>query len=169
MFNKNKFDFIGVDKLLVAHYEQVCLFEKWASSSTWVEFHSNHYDWWAFPIDKSSGFKGKYQVDAESVSIMLNNKEFNISLAKAIDLSLLAWGWDVLSSGPLNKAPKGAYWCDKPIRLWKAWRSTYIFNLIEKEKEILIFAKYLKSNNCDFYYKSDLYPDLLERIKYYNL
>ena len=164
MFNKNRFDFIGVDKLLLAHYEQVLIFEKWAENGLWDQFHVNHYDWWAFPIDKTSGFKGKYQVDNVSLNQMLDDTDFISSLTRAIELSLLAWGWDARASEPLSSPPDGAYWCGKPIRLWKAWRSAYIFNLVEKEKEILIFAKYLKSNKHNFYYKSDLYPELLERI-----
>ena len=34
--------------------EQNKKFRLWASKKAWNTFHSSHYDWWAFPIDRGS-------------------------------------------------------------------------------------------------------------------
>ena len=44
--------FIGLEALKEQHAEQVAAFERWAAMGDWYAFHENHYDWWAYPVNR---------------------------------------------------------------------------------------------------------------------
>lgn len=159
-------DFIGVEELLERHYQQVALFESWAESNNWAMFHIEHYDWWAFPIDKDSGFGAKYKVGSEEIKLLKENQFFTQSLSNAIALYLLSSGWDSKELEYLPDAGKNKKYKNHPIRLWKVWRSARIFDLLCLEKEVLLFANKLKQQNYNFEYGGkDLWPSLNTRSR----
>ncbi len=46
-------------------------FKQWTQKGSWDVFHSSHYDWWAFPIDQTSGSKGNaYKVEERDQIIL---------------------------------------------------------------------------------------------------
>ena len=44
------------EKCLLQHSH----FVKWNTQEKWSTFHSAHYDWWAFPIDRPSSYGSAY-------------------------------------------------------------------------------------------------------------
>jgi len=69
-------EFVGIQVLVEKHASQIELFEIWASNSDWDSFHQNHYDWWAFPLDKPSSFGFKYTLEANDVIALQADAEF---------------------------------------------------------------------------------------------
>ena len=45
--------------------DQYKLFRRWDEIKKYSTFHHSHYDWWAFPYDKPSSYRDKYQVGLE--------------------------------------------------------------------------------------------------------
>ena len=41
---------------------QNSLFVQWDKNKDWRSFHDQHYDWWAFPINKPSSYGDKFQL-----------------------------------------------------------------------------------------------------------
>ncbi len=70
-------EFIGLSALLDAHGRQVQDFERWATQGEWRQFHTRHYDWWAFPIGQPSRSHGhRYAVPWEEVQQLRDDQAF---------------------------------------------------------------------------------------------
>lgn len=157
--------FIGLSELLEKHYQQLKEFKEWAAKGEWSEFHRSHYDWWAYPIDEESGFGNKYKLGPEEISTLKEDTAFINSLREAVNLYLLSSGWDVVSSSYRPDLVTKQRYNDHPIRLWKVWRSSFIFELSDLEVEVLKFARELKSLGYTFVYaKKDRWPELHGQI-----
>lgn len=58
-------------------------------------FHSSHYDWWAFPVDKPSSYGQKYQVFPEDKEQLIKDKHFITALRTNAILVSRSWGYDL--------------------------------------------------------------------------
>lgn len=115
--------------------------ERLAASGSWSRIHSDHYDWWAYPIDRGSSAYGEtFNVAGEPLERLKTDQEFLSSLAKEIEIQALALGWSLYDGDfiPQLDWEKGQDWRKAyPTRLWKMTRSAQIFGL-EREFESLL-------------------------------
>ena len=155
-------DFIGVEALIRENANQLAQFRTFAENRDWQSFHSNHYDWWAFPIGSPSSYGYRYSVSKESVKVLKQSPEFLSNLSESAGLLLLSWGWDSVKNENLTTVDSGQAWAHWPIRLYKAWRSIQTFGLLEKEISLNTYAHYLRENGYSFEYQG---RDLFESIR----
>lgn len=158
---KDSKEFIGVEKLVLLHKAQIEAFEQWAVSGRWGDFHRNHYDWWAFPIDAPSSYGFEYSVSEESVQTLLANTDFVTSLRRGAQLLLRSWGWDYESHSPLANPHEDQEWREWPIRLYKCWRSMQIFGCKAEQEAVYAYAQWLQRNGESFEYRGE---DLFSKI-----
>ena len=159
-------DFIGVDALIKENANQLSQFRTFAENRDWQSFHSNHYDWWAFPIGSPSSYGYRYSVSKDSVKVLKQSNEFLSNLSESAGLLLLSWGWDSVKNESLVNVDSGQAWAHWPIRLYKAWRSMQIFELLEKEISLSTYAHYLRENGYSFEYQGrDLFESISAREK----
>lgn len=115
--------------------------ERLAASGSWSRIHSDHYDWWAYPIDRGSSAYGEtFNVAGEPLERLKNDEEFISSLAREIEIQALALGWSLYDGDFLPQLDweRGQDWRKAyPTRLWKMTRSAQIFGL-EREFESLL-------------------------------
>jgi len=115
-----------------------------AASGEWRKIHNEHYDWWAFPIDRGSASFGEtFNVAGEPLERLKKNPEFLSSLAKIMEIQTAALGWSLYEGKYFERLDweKGQDWnMAYPTRLWKMTRSAQIFGL-EREFESLLDLK----------------------------
>jgi hypothetical protein len=83
-------------------------FRRWADEGSWEEFHVNHYDWWAFPIQKPSAHGFAYSLTDEALEELREDSDFLQNLAESAKLLLLSWGWDAERDALVSVAQPGA-------------------------------------------------------------
>jgi hypothetical protein len=93
----NHYDFIGVSEMKKMHCAQITKFEEW-SQRGYEEFHYNHYDWWAFPIDQPSSFGFKYMVLSDDIDELKKDTAFMARFKRGLDLIFESWGWSLSQS-----------------------------------------------------------------------
>jgi hypothetical protein len=155
-------DFIGVSALKRKQAEQLALFRDWASSADWEQFHYNHYDWWAFPIIKSSSYGTLYSLTDAAVALLSDDSEFISNLRECSELLLTAYGWDY-KKNQINTSPEdGQYWNNHPIRLAKCNDSLKIFRQPDLVTSTRLYADWLKGQGFNFDYidNRDLYAEI---------
>jgi len=160
MLDRDHAAFVGVDKLINVNANQLLEFRIFAENRDWHSFHSNHYDWWAFPIGSPSSYGYRYSVSKDSVAVLKQSDQFLCNLSECAELLMLSWGWDSTSNEPLAKVDSGQAWANWPIRLYKAWCSMQIFGLLEKEASLSSYAHYLRASGVSFQYRGrDLFEE----------
>jgi len=158
-------EFIGLSTLKQEQAEQLKVFERWANQRAWEQFHRNHYDWWAFPIDKPSSFGFKYTLNKWDIQELQKDQEFLDSLSYTATLLLLSWGWDAAESKHVNNPDPEQGWANHPIRLYKCNRSLKLFSLKDLVASTLAYAHWLKANGESFEYNGrDLYLEIQEGL-----
>jgi hypothetical protein len=161
MLDRDHNDFIGVDALIQQNADQLSQFRTFAENHDWQSFHSNHYDWWAFPIGSPSSFGYRYSVSKESVEVLRRSPQFLSNLSESAELLLLSWGWDSTKNENLANVESGQAWAHWPIRLYKAWRSMQIFGLVKQEASLNAYANYLRESGNSFEYRGrDLFDSI---------
>lgn len=113
--------------------EQVALFEKWASDKDWIRFtpQYSHYDWWAFPITRSSaGYGDQYAVNAREIEALKADDEFMHNYRRGVELVVKSWGWDLNKDSPIPEDEKNAdqKWTGYGVRLGKMADSLNLFD-----------------------------------------
>lgn len=166
MLDRDHVDFIGIESLIQENAKQLLQFRTFAENHDWHSFHSNHYDWWAFPIGSPSSYGYRYSVTKESVETLKQSSQFLSNLSECADLLLLSWGWDSAKNKKLANFEPGQAWAHWPIRLYKAWRSMQIFELTEKEISLSAYAHYLRENGYSFEYQGrDLFESIMAKAE----
>jgi len=161
MLDHDHADFIGVETLIQENAKQLLRFRTFAENHDWHSFHSNHYDWWAFPIGSPSSYGYRYSVSKESVEILKQSSQFLSNLSECADLLLLSWGWDSTKNEKLVNLESGQAWAHWPIRLYKAWRSMQTFGLLEQETSLSAYAHRLRESGQSFEYQGrDLFVEI---------
>jgi len=161
MLDHDHADFIGVETLIQENAKQLLQFRTFAENHDWHSFHSNHYDWWAFPIGSPSSYGYRYSVSKESVEILKQSSQFLSNLSECADFLLLSWGWDSTKNEKLVHVEPGQAWAHWPIRLYKAWRSMQTFGLLEREISLRAYADTLRESGQSFEYRGrDLFHSI---------
>jgi hypothetical protein len=95
-------EFAGLKALKAAHARQIELFEAWAAAKEWAAFHSNHYDWWTFPIDQPSAYGFKWVVYEGDIARLIEDAEFMQTYRRGLELLAASWGWDLQAQGCIS-------------------------------------------------------------------
>lgn len=145
-------DFIGVQALEAEQSEQLATFEEWAHNHDWRSFHSNHYDWWMFPIDAPSQFGFKYTVYATEISALSTLPGFLQRHARGAELLLMSWGFDANNLSRIVSPEPDQAWANWPIRWFKCTRSMQLFGQSEMYSACLAYGKELMAAGTSFHY-----------------
>lgn len=152
--------FVGIAGLKRKHRSQLDDFERWAAAGSWHAFHSAHYDWWMFPLNRSSAAHGvRYTVYAGDVAALKQDAAFIGDYLRGVELLALAWGWDAGRRAYVPHPQPGQQWANWPIRLHKAAESLLLFGFPEPFESLRCFALDLINRGESFRYGSkDLRP-----------
>lgn len=146
---KNDTPYIGDEKLIEEQAQQTEKFRRWKQKGEWRNFHSEHYDWWTFPIDKGSGPYGfMYDVSGDPLERLKKSINYLESLRDASAMYMESVGWDMRSglwiqNPEPNQTPVGNI---NQQRLFKIGRSLQIHELTDSFDSVREFVNKLKSN-----------------------
>lgn len=115
------------EALLARHGAQVTAFEAWAAAGEWRRFHQEHYDWWAFPIDRPSSQGTRWVVNASEAAELRRDPVFWTQYRRGLKLVAASFGWDLAAAAPIAAPQPGQAWHDWPVRLHKMARSARLF------------------------------------------
>jgi len=167
MATNTEIDFIGIQQLMQLNIAQFEKFNQWMVAEDWVSFHSNHYDWWAFPIDKPSNYGFAYTVYDEDIAQMKNDEEFMRKHQLGAAYLLLSWGWDAKTNQTVSNPDIAQSWADWPIRLAKCARSMWLFDQSKQFESCLEYAQYLQGSGTSFGYNGrDLFNEIVNPQNY---
>lgn len=121
-------------------------FKNWAQKADWKQFGPgyNHYDWWMFPIDRSSQGQGfgytVYEDDIQELQTDLNwLKDYRLGAI----LLMQSWGWDVKNKKIYPKLAPGQAWRNWGVRLGKLAHSLILFEQWDLYDSLKDYVKYL--------------------------
>ncbi len=110
--------------------QQLVQFETWAAAGDWERFTPkySHYDWWMFPVSRSSQQYGDtFAVSQEDVAALKADKEFMQKYRQGVKLVLKSWGWDAETHGPVVNGKPEQRWTGYGVRLGKMAQSLDLF------------------------------------------
>jgi hypothetical protein len=155
-------EFVGVEQLKKEQRDQLAFFQKWAEESSWSRFHENHYDWWAFPIDRPSAKGFRYSISDEVRLELLEDSVFIEQLRECSRLLFLSWGWDVEAQKLVSRPSEAQTWAMSPVRLNKCNRSLKLFKQTDLVTSTQSYTRYLISQDIPlFYLGNDLTDEIL--------
>jgi hypothetical protein len=155
-------EFLGVEQLKLEQLNQLVLFQKWAEESNWISFHDNHYDWWAFPIEKPSGKGFRYSVSDQIRVELKADTVFIEQLRECSRLLLLSWGWDIEAQRLVERPGDSQSWAMWPVRLYKCNRSLKLFGQTDLVSSTQAYARHLIAQGMSLDYSgNDLTADIL--------
>ena len=105
-------DFVGLSGMKISHCAQITKFQEW-SRQGYKDFHHNHYDWWAFPIDEPSSYGYKYVVLSEDINELKTDKVFMARYKRGLELIFESWGWS------LSQACELPWYCVSEHQRWQ--------------------------------------------------
>ena len=160
-------EFVGIPALIKRHADQVVQFELWVTGSNWHAFHGNHYDWWAFPINKPSSHGFAYSVFGEEIAQMKEDESSMKRHRMGADLLLLSWGWHSEFGQPIANPESGQAWANWPIRLAKCAHSMWLFGQLKQFESCVAYAQYLQGSGTSFGYTGrDLFDEIVNPQNY---
>jgi len=135
---------VKIGNLKEQHQTYLLDFREWANEDQWGMFDHkySHYDWWMFPIDKTSASHGtKYQLNQREIEKLKNDAEFMKDYREGVKLVLKSWGWDVdADKGAKVKSPKELQeWKGYRVRLGKMADSLSLFEETELYDQVKKF------------------------------
>lgn len=121
-------DFVGIQALKEKHAVQLQQFEKWAKEHDWKAFLHHHYDWWMFPIARTSlGQGAKYTLFEKDIEELKNDSEFMKNFKRGVELLVLSWGWDLYNRRTVDNPDPDQKWNHYEVRLGKMADSLKLF------------------------------------------
>lgn len=117
--------FVGVQTLVGKTTDQSTMFKNWVVRSEWNKFGpAEHFDWWAFPIDRDSRAHGDRYNITPVLEQLRSHREFLTAVRDNAELLMRAWGWDIhQSAGFANRYPGYG------VRLWKCGHSLHLLGM----------------------------------------
>jgi hypothetical protein len=113
--------------LKARHATQIDEFEAWAAAGDWRVFHREHYDWWAFPIDRPSSQGPRWVVSPDEAAELRGDPAFWTRYERGLKLVAASFGWDLGRASRITAPQPGQGWHDWPVRLHKMARSARLF------------------------------------------
>lgn len=146
--------FVGVAELKRKQADQLARFERQAARGDWRGIHTDHYDWWMFPIDEQSQHGMAYVVYAGDIAELRQDPIFVRNYLRGVELLALAWGWDLAARAPVPHPAPGQAWSSWPIRLYKAARSLQLFGFQSEYDSLREYALRLIAQGASMRYGS---------------
>lgn len=144
--------FIGLAMLREQHAQQVATFERWAAACDWYAFHENHYDWWAYPVNRRSGYGDRYKLTPEAVEALQHDGAFLTLWRRGVALGCLAWGWSLAEGRYIDHPQAGQAWANWPVRLYKMAVSARVLNQPAVVDQLRTLAEDLRAKGEVFMY-----------------
>lgn len=112
--------FLGTAHFKKMHATQLALFRIHAQTGNWNAIHSDHFDWWMFPLHWDTQSKGKaYQILEKDRDLLKEDKDFMDLYREGVHLAILAYGYDLSQGVAVQNPGKGQAWTGYEIRLSK--------------------------------------------------
>lgn len=100
--------------------------QAFSRSKDYNAIRSHHYDWWMFPIDRSTTGKGeKFRLSSHHFTTLAQHPAFIKDYIEGIRIVLDAWGWDLKNKRDISKGSQR--WDGYGIRLAKMANSLQLF------------------------------------------
>ena len=134
--------FIGVDRLIRQTTLQSTLFKDWIVASMWNNFGPDeHFDWWAFPLDRDSNAHGDVFNVSPAFDELANNPLFLGAVLENAQHLAFGWGWDLGTSTIIaNRAHRYG------IRISKCGESLGLWQMPAAHAAFLTFTEHLHAN-----------------------
>lgn len=145
--------FVGVEQIKKKQREQLTLFRQWAQSGQWRRFHSEHYDWWMFPIDQPSAYGKQWTVYEREIAALKQDSQYIDHYLEGVALLAASWGWDLQQRAFLPNPTPDQRWHDWPIRLHKAANSLRLFGFAAHFDSLREYALLLIAQGTSFQYR----------------
>ena len=138
-------EWVGLDRMVACQKEQLEKFRAWAANGDWDAFHNNHYDWWAFPINRASGYGYAYTVFDAEIEALTATPQYTDRLKELATLQMLAFGWllEEAASVPNRSESQGFHGDTRVARLEKCGLSLTLFGLCDEFRSVQRFAHVL--------------------------
>lgn len=134
--------FVGIQELKRKQADHLLKLQALAKRGQWEHLreHTLHrdsgFDWWMFPIDRTSQGQGdKYKLGPKDVELLKADPEFMESYRTGVKLVLCSWGWDAFSNSSIQNNEQR--WTGYQVRLGKMVHSLLLF----EERELLESVK----------------------------
>ena len=141
-----------IENLKKQHKEQLLKFRQWAREDKWEMFEPlhSHYDWWMFPIDRTSqGHGATYQLNQREIETLKDDIEFMSDYREGVKLVLNSWGWDA-NRGKQVESPKDSQqWKGYGVRLGKMAESLSLFDETELYDQVKKFYTQVAHTNVE--------------------
>jgi len=124
-------------------------FINWAQAGTWEQFGPNyhHYDWWMFPIDKSSqGYGFQYTVYQDDIQQLKEDRDWLKDYRLGAILLMQSWGWDVKNKKKYEVTMPGQQWRNWDVRLGKLIHSLILFQQWDLYDSLKQYVTYLNQS-----------------------
>lgn len=144
--------FIGLEALKEQHAEQIAAFERWAAMGDWYAFHENHYDWWAYPVNRRSGYGERYKMTPEAVEALQHDSTFLALWRRGVELGCLAWGWSLAEGRYIDHPQPQQAWAQWPVRLYKMAVSAKVLYQPDVWGQLCLLADDLRAKGEVFMY-----------------
>jgi len=145
-------EFVGLPALKAKQKGHLALFEEWARTSHWQNFHSTHYDWWMFPYSQPSQFGFAYVVYDSEIHDLKQDPEFVTNYLRGVELLLLSWGWNLHKEALVSDPDPDQKWHNWPIRLYKCAMSLKEFGYVTEFNSVRNYARLLIKKGVSFGY-----------------
>lgn len=136
-------EFVGIEDLKGRQREQLRGFRAAAAGRDWSGVHTDHFDWWMFPIDRPSSFGYMWTVFETEVTALKRDASWISDYLCGIRIAALAWGWDLGAEMPVADPDPDQAWTDIPVRLEKVTRSLELFGCSTELRSLSRFAAHL--------------------------
>ena len=154
-------ELVRIPELIERHAVQVAQFENWDAGCNWHEFHVNHYDWWASPINKPSSYDFSYTVYSCEIAVVRQDEAF-MQLHRHGAQLLLPYGWDFFVGAVMSDPAPGHAQANLPIRSSNCARHIWLFSQVEQYESCVEYDKYLKAEGRSFWCKDrDLFDEIV--------
>lgn len=123
------------------HLEQLKKFEEWAKNNDWKMFkpEHSHYDWWMFPIMRSSSYGLTYSVNVVEIEALKADPEFMERYRRGVELVVKSWGWDLHQQQAVQNPTSEQKWTGYGVRLGKMADSLYLFGEKDLYRKLQLF------------------------------
>lgn len=137
--------FAGVEALKLKQAEHLKKLEGLASKGLWEHLQKetlhpdSGFDWFMFPIDRSSKGQGLlYTVDNEAIAKLLKDEKFVNNYRQGVALIAKSWGWDLTNR--VDHTNAACRWVGYDVRLGKMLHSLQLFKQKDLHENLVYFV-----------------------------
>lgn len=142
--------FVGVENLKKKHANHLAKLQARASIGDWIVLQTHTgdpvsgFDWWMFPVNRSSFGQGeKYHLTQEAVAELKKDEAFMVNYCNGVKLVARSWGWDLENRSVVNDSKLS--WQKWTIRLDKMIASTALFGETKLCDSLRVYRLQLES------------------------